>query len=101
MSSVEVEPGAASESVLVTTDSCENIEQMSSSLEEIKSINNSEINNDDSQIENCNNDNYENIVNKSESISNEDDDFVVGKEWISKKKHIFVLSMAGKPIYSR
>lgn len=36
-----------------------------------------------------------------ESSFNEDDDIRQNLEWLLKKKHIFVLSSAGKPIYSR
>jgi hypothetical protein len=30
-----------------------------------------------------------------------DDDFTNSLEWKEKKKHIFILSSAGKPVYSR
>ena len=98
----EVEPGAASESILVTTDSCENFEQMSSSLEEIKSSNSvQQDGNDEQLVENSNNiDNYDEVT--SNNIENShDDDVVNSKDWLNKKKHIFVLSSAGKPIYCR
>lgn len=97
-SNCEIDPGAAPESMLVTTESCENFEQMSSSLEEIKnSVNsNSEtttldhshgIDNDDEVTSNA-------LVGSSQE--NEDDN-----DWVGRKKHVFVLSFAGKPIYSR
>lgn len=100
MSSVtcEVNPGASTESVLVTTDSCENFEQMTSSLEEIKNTNS--ISTTEENIENCNNiDGLDD--NSCGNMQMQDDDYVRSKEWIEKRKHIFVLSSAGKPIYSR
>lgn len=95
-SNCEVEPGAASESVFVTSescDSCDNYEQMSSSLEEIK---NSIIYNDEVDT---NKETYEesNQIN----VIEDNDDYVINADWLSKEKHIFVLSSAGKPIYSR
>ena len=34
-------------------------------------------------------------------IDNDEDDFVNSPEWRSKSMHVFILSEAGKPIYSR
>lgn len=97
-SNCEIDPGAAPESVLVTTDSCENFEQMSSSLEEIK--NSVNLNSENTTL-----DSSQGIDNEDEVTSNtlvessqEDED---DKNWVGRKKHIFVLSFAGKPIYSR
>ncbi|KAI4466580.1 sand protein-related [Holotrichia oblita] len=96
----EIEPGASSESVLVVSESCDNIEQMSSSLEEIKNSNS--VVSSDENIENCNNiDNFEDACSNMNLNAAQDDDYMRNKEWLSKKKHIFVLSSAGKPIYSR
>lgn len=100
MSTVEVEPGAAPESVLVTTDSCENFEQMSSSLEEIKNLNEISQYREESNLDTTNNENFEDTNNFIEGGSDEDD-FMHNHEWSSKKKQVFVLSLAGKPIYSR
>lgn len=101
MSLCEVTPGASAESALVKTDSCENFaEQMTSSLEEIK-LSNSVITKENN--ENCNNidlDNYEDNGVSGNAVA-QDDDYVRSQEWLDKKKHIFVLSSAGKPIYSR
>lgn len=97
-STCEIDPGAAPESMLVTTESCDNFEQMSSSLEEIK-------NSVNSNSENTTLDNSQGIDNDDEVTSNtvvgssqEDED---DRDWAGRKKHIFVLSFAGKPIYSR
>lgn len=93
--SCEVEPGAASESVFVTSDAdtCDNYEQMSSSLEEIKNsiICNEEV---DTSKENYDESNQNDLADDT-------DDCVMNTDWLSKQKHIFVLSSAGKPIYSR
>nr|CAH7733937.1 unnamed protein product [Callosobruchus chinensis] len=94
----EIDPGAARESGLVTTDSFDNLERMSSSLDEIKSTNAispSEDSNDNANIEQL--DESTNYVKDS----TEEGEIEVSREWTSKTKHIFVLSQAGKPIYSR
>jgi hypothetical protein len=96
---LEVEPGAASESVLVTTDSFENFDHMSSSLEEIKNLN-AIAENEESNVENSNVETFDEIT-ENVSVNNEEDDFIQSKEWATRKKHVFVLSLAGKPIYSR
>lgn len=98
-SNLEVEPGAASESVLVTTDSFENFDHMSSSLEEIKILN-AIAENNESNVENSNVENFDD-TSENLSLNNGEDDFIQSKEWASRNKHIFVLSLAGKPIYSR
>ncbi|XP_017773543.1 PREDICTED: vacuolar fusion protein MON1 homolog A [Nicrophorus vespilloides] len=96
MSCTEVNPGASVESVLVTTDSCENFEQMSSSLEEIKNYvgKSPEVSDSSTSVDNLEESNSLNAVGS-------DDDYIRSKDWLEKKKHIFVLSSAGKPIYSR
>lgn len=97
-STCEVEPGAAPESMLVTTDSSNNLEQMTSSLEEIK---NSTL--EDTTQDNLKNSNSVESFEESNLIysNNQDDDYIRSEDWLSKRKHIFVLSSAGKPIYSR
>lgn len=100
MSTLEVEPGAAPESGLVTTDTLDNFDEMSCSLEEIKNINPSiedEESNDNAII----NEHFDETVSNDNEVASVDDDFELNKDWIGKDKHVFVLSMAGKPIYSR
>lgn len=96
---IEVEPGAATESVFITSDACDNYEQMSSSLEEIK---NSIIYNEENETATTTTattkDNYD---DSNELDLEQNDDYVMNPNWLSKHKHIFVLSSAGKPIYSR
>lgn len=98
-SNTDIEPGASSESVLVVTESFDNLEQMSSSLEEIKSstaVSQSEESSENDNVQN------EHIDDGTISLSNDDnEDQAINKEWTDRKKHIFVLSHAGKPIYSR
>lgn len=98
-SNTDIEPGASSESVLVVTESFDNLEQMSSSLEEIKSstaVSQSEESSENDNVQN------EHIDDGTISLSNDDnEDQVINKEWTDRKKHVFVLSHAGKPIYSR
>lgn len=98
--STEVDPGAAPESMLVATESCENFEHMSSSLEEIKNCNTVN-SNDETVLDNSNTvDNFDEVTGNSSSDVQEED-CVNNKDWLSKRKHVFVLSAAGKPIYSR
>lgn len=97
----EIDPGAASESILVATDSCENFEHMSSSLEEIKNSSSTNFReehppSDNNHVENC-----DEISSSTTSVNGNDEDIVNSKDWLNRKKHIFVLSSAGKPIYSR
>lgn len=97
-SNIEIEPGATSESVLVATESSDNFEEMSSSLDEIKNTS------DISPIEELNeNDNLqsEEIVDTQLLNLKDEEDQIIHRDWRSKQKHIFVLSSAGKPIYSR
>lgn len=99
MSNTEIEPGASSETVLVVTESFDNLEQMSSSLEEIKSSSAISQSEESSENDNVHN---EQIDDSTISLSNDDnEDQVINKEWTDRKKHVFVLSHAGKPIYSR
>ncbi|XP_066154719.1 vacuolar fusion protein MON1 homolog [Euwallacea fornicatus] len=102
MSDIDVEPGAARDSVLVASGSFDNFEQMSSSLEEIKN-GNLEANDEDLNLnEPGQEDNQEETQNKDENgVDKGEDEDETSLDWTSKKKHIFVLSAAGKPIYSR
>lgn len=99
-SNFEVEPGAALESVLMTTDTLENFDQMSSSLDEIK-CGTVASTSDESNFINSNNDYFEESTQKSENGVDTDEEIENNDDWTSKKKQIFVLSSAGKPIYSR
>lgn len=95
---------SAPESVLVTTDSCENFQKMSSSLEEIKSSNYVATTEEESlDNDNCNNSVDDLTINCSSiSVSSsQDEEHMRDEEWLGKTKHVFVLSSAGKPIYSR
>ncbi|KAL1497526.1 hypothetical protein ABEB36_008470 [Hypothenemus hampei] len=103
MSEFEIEPGATKDSVLVTSESFDNFEQMSSSLEEIKYGNvkpNDDPNSvltDDNQVESTSN-----TAETQSANANVKDEYVENSiDWTNKKKHVFVLSTAGKPIYSR
>nr|XP_023012475.1 vacuolar fusion protein MON1 homolog A [Leptinotarsa decemlineata] len=98
MANVEVEPGAAAESVLVATDAFDNMDQMSSSLKEIKNTNS--VPQGEESNDNTNNETFEDASSSIEN-DNSQEDHELNSDWISKEKHIFVLSMAGKPIYSR
>lgn len=97
-SNCEIDPGAAPESVLVTTESCENFEQMSSSLEEIK---NSNAVNSNAALDSQTIDNDDEVTSNSVMSVSQQDDEENSKDWVGSKKHVFVLSFAGKPIYSR
>ncbi|KAK0157325.1 hypothetical protein PV328_011082 [Microctonus aethiopoides] len=110
-----IEPGASTETMLVTTDNIDDYESnMNSSL-------------DDSQIKNVDNDTpvvqvisqteiRSEHLNESVSLNTDADqkdivdqmsqcnidvDPLRCKLWLAQKKHIFVLSQAGKPVYSR
>ncbi|KAF7264210.1 hypothetical protein GWI33_000470, partial [Rhynchophorus ferrugineus] len=98
-STFEEEPGATRESVLIPTDALENFDQMSSSLDEIKSGNKTPSTEDSNLINS--NDNFEDASDIQENGSTTEYDLGNSTEWTLKKKHIFVLSSAGKPIYSR
>ncbi|XP_045483266.1 vacuolar fusion protein MON1 homolog A [Harmonia axyridis] len=102
MSYFQVEPGAAGESLLSTTDNTEDVigEQMSSSLEEIKNDGKPQ------ETEDCNNETLGNVssyddISSPVKVDNDDGEILQDQQWALKEKHIFVLSMAGKPIYSR
>ncbi|CAG9761924.1 unnamed protein product [Ceutorhynchus assimilis] len=102
MADFDVEPGAARDNVLVASESFENFEQMSSSLEEIMSVNAistaAEI--EDDTTTNTQEDITHNQENGSE-INEKQEDVENSLDWTNKRKHIFVISTAGKPIYSR
>lgn len=98
MSNVEVEPGASSESALITTESLDNFDQMSSSLEEIKSTNAISQSEESNENDNATS---EQLDESSTKVIENVEDSEINKIWTDQKKHIFVLSSAGKPIYSR
>lgn len=98
-SNCEIDPGAAPESMLVTTESCENFEQMSSSLEEIKNSVNS--NSETGVLDNSQAIDNDDEVTSNKVITTSQEDDENNKDWIGRKKHVFVLSFAGKPIYCR
>lgn len=98
-STFEEEPGATRESVLIPTDALENFDQMNSSLDEIKSGNKTPSTVDSNLLNS--NDNFEDASEIQENGSSTEYDLGNSTEWTLKKKHIFVLSSAGKPIYSR
>lgn len=56
---------------------------------------------EDRVIENIDTLNLNDSSEKSKTESFQDDDTVNNLEWKEKKKHIFILSSAGKPVYSR
>lgn len=100
-SACEIDPGAAPESMLVATDSCENFEHMSSSLEEIKSSTSTNCKDENPALDNNHVDNFDEVASNTTSVNGNDEDIVNSNDWLSRKKHVFVLSSAGKPIYSR
>ncbi|XP_015123688.1 vacuolar fusion protein MON1 homolog A [Diachasma alloeum] len=112
-----IEPGASTETMLVTTDSFEEYEQeMSSSIDDrhkdteahppgdkikLSKGENSEINlmklKGNPSLDESDVDETTNELNQC----NLDTDPLRCKKWLAQKKHIFVLSQAGKPVYSR
>lgn len=131
----DFEPGASLESMLVTTDSFEELEQeMDSSFDErqMKESTTSTISEiqeelndttvpedssseqDDKLIENDEVEEVASQLSETSLTSNEDanaaatpvgslpeEDYWQNPEWKERKKHVFILSAAGKPIYSR
>ncbi|XP_012276007.1 vacuolar fusion protein MON1 homolog A [Orussus abietinus] len=116
-----IEPGASAEPMLVTTDNFEEYEQeMSSSLDD-RQMNEStastisEIQEDAQEVppttsvmspldlkqKTSLDDSKVEEAAKQVGQCNLDADPLRCKTWLSQKKHIFVLSQAGKPIYSR
>lgn len=124
----EKEPGACRESMLITTDIIEEFSQeMSSSLslDEAKKLSTAQNINEikradetmDGSIVSGSSDENKTDMKKSESFSSETgkskelsiysdceddsaDDYFCNYEWLNKKRHIFIMSTAGKPIYS-
>lgn len=115
-----IEPGASSETMLVTTDSFDEYEQeMSSSIDGDRQMKEStgstisEIQEDSTQdipisaspqesgktlsLDDAEMDDVAHRLGQS----NIDGDPLRCKAWLAQKKHIFILSQAGKPIYSR
>lgn len=114
----ECEPGASSESMLITTDSYEKFEQeMSSSFDErqmkesttstISEIQDGMLSETQSPTEveeittHLNDQSISSAEDKVSLTNSNDEDYMQSAEWINQPKHVFVLSSAGKPIYSR
>ncbi|CAH0715009.1 unnamed protein product, partial [Brenthis ino] len=122
----DIEPGACSDSILNPTDSFEEfVSEMSSSLQDRNALTSkcstiseiqSEIgeNSKESLRETKSSDNLQNkdeTMSASPSSSNlneengdemdDRDDYLKSPELVNKEKHVFILSSAGKPIYSR
>lgn len=111
----DCEPGASSETMLITTDSFEKFEQeMSSSLDErqmreststISEIRDDELSDPPSELEEITTQIKEQSISTSDDVSitnnSNDEDYLHNSEWINQPKHIFVLSLSGKPIYTR
>ncbi|XP_048003391.1 protein SAND isoform X2 [Leguminivora glycinivorella] len=124
----DLEPGACPESILNPTDSFEEFaSEMSSSLQErndsltVKSSTiceiQSEIGESSKEAQMKSTKSSDDLQSKDESISssasnpnlveengdveNEQDDYLKSPELVNKEKHVFILSSAGKPIYSR
>nr|CAD7262688.1 unnamed protein product [Timema shepardi] len=112
----DFEPGACLESMLVTTDSFEELEQeLDSSFDDrkMKESTTSTI----SEIQEELNDTTEEVTSHLSETSltsnedamttvtsggaNSDEEHWQNPDWKCKKKHVFILSAAGKPIYSR
>ncbi|XP_043277441.1 vacuolar fusion protein MON1 homolog A [Venturia canescens] len=114
-----IEPGASAETMLVTTDSFEEYEQeMSNSIDDrqMKESTASTISEIQEDVQNVPitptspvRNEQTNSLEESElddathqlSLNNLDTDPLRCKIWLAQKKHIFVLSQAGKPVYSR
>ncbi|XP_045762193.1 protein SAND [Maniola jurtina] len=123
----DLEPGACTESILNPTDSFEEFAtEMSSSLEERKTLTakSSTISEIQSEIGESSKETLretkssDNLQSKDESMSasasstniadengedtdGEREDYLHSPELVNKEKHVFILSTAGKPIYSR
>lgn len=95
-SEIEIEPGAAKESFLTANDVFDGMVELSSSLDEIKGQNQSNLQDDSINNSQCETENLNSVT-----VNNSSDDFSADDKWILREKHIFVLSSAGKPVYSR
>lgn len=116
-----IEPGASAETMLVTTDSFEEYEQeMSSSLDdrqmkESTTSTISEIQDDVQDIPVTPTTRSPRDLKRDESLEEPETDDIAHrlgqssldadplrcKTWLAQRKHVFILSQAGKPIYSR
>ncbi|XP_045455061.1 protein SAND [Melitaea cinxia] len=120
----DLEPGACIESVLNPTDSFEEFaSEISTTLEDrmtaltAKSSTISEIQNEIGESSLRETKSSDNLQSKNEAMSasasnsnlleengeetDEKDDYLQSPELVNKEKHVFILSSAGKPIYSR
>lgn len=121
----EFEPACSRESMLITTDSFEEFSrEMSASLKglenngqgasnivDIQSENKTDVPSSgstdaDSEVTQLSNSKTSStlslVPNESSNGggSNDCDDYLHDAEWLNKQEHVFILSMAGKPIYS-
>ncbi|CAK1547715.1 unnamed protein product [Leptosia nina] len=120
----DLEPGASYDSILNPTDSFEEFAtEMNTSLERSRDLTkkSSTISEIQSEIGECSKElketkSSDNLQNKDEAISastsnsnldengedtDNEDDYLKSPELVNKEKHVFILSSAGKPIYSR
>lgn len=118
----EFEPACSRESMLITTDSFEEFSrEMSTSLKEFEKTNQSASNIVDIQGQNKIDSATKSVdtegtgeISSSKTsstlslVQNESfnggssdcDDYLHDPDWLNKQEHVFILSMAGKPIYS-
>lgn len=116
----EYEPACSQESMLITTDSFEEFSrEMSASLKEFEKNDKSASNIVDIQGEvqptevptTSDGDSSNSVLSNSKTSStlslvhNESnsgccEDYLHDTDWLNKQEHVFILSMAGKPIYS-
>lgn len=95
-------PGASLESAIVVTDSFEeyskdnDLSQNISTINKIQSIQHNSIKSPEENNESS----KEVPLDEDDSVVISDD-YLRNSEWLSKDKHIFILSSAGKPIYAR
>lgn len=111
------EPGASTESAIVVTDSFDEYAKELSYRDNDLTENTSTINKIQSKCQDIENDatqinsnsveiTIQNNEHKDLPVENDSsvvisDDYLRNSEWLSKEKHIFILSSAGKPIYAR
>uniref|UniRef100_A0A1B0DG70 Vacuolar fusion protein MON1 homolog n=1 Tax=Phlebotomus papatasi TaxID=29031 RepID=A0A1B0DG70_PHLPP len=105
----DVEPGASGgESMLITTDSFEELsEEMSSSFEGAGQKGSGAIGQIGGEVEEGEASNGAGVMTKSDSFCSvqsnpqqDAEDQLQDAEWLGQKRHVFILSTAGKPIYS-
>ncbi|XP_051165518.1 vacuolar fusion protein MON1 homolog A [Leptopilina boulardi] len=97
----EIRPGASSETMLVTTENYEDYEGMTSGNKNEAQSNEQSTNKIKTLEKDSKDNSCEDITQQLGQNCIETIDPLRCKVWLSRKKHIFVLSQAGKPIYSR